>query len=78
MTQNQKNTNRSQNRLQEMKPRCLKAGQASSYIGCSRRTLTDMSKQGRIPYYKLSSRLTTYDIADLDRFLGENKIGGEV
>jgi len=57
-------------------PRCLKAGKAAEYIGLSRRGLTDLSKQGRIPYSKIGTRTFVYDIADLDRFLDECKVGG--
>ena len=63
---------------QQIKPRALKAGNAAQYVGCSRRALHDLSKQGRIPFSKVSSRLILYDIADLDAFLDSCKVGGEV
>ncbi|QHI68422.1 helix-turn-helix transcriptional regulator [Tichowtungia aerotolerans] len=58
------------------KPRALKAGAASEYLGISRRYLHDLTKQGRIPYSKIGPRCLVYDIADLDLFLEECKIGG--
>ena len=63
---------------QQTKPRALKAGNAAEYIGVSRRYLHDLTKQGRIPFSKVSSRLILYDIADLDAFLDSCKVGGEV
>ena len=62
----------------EIKPRCLKAGNAAAYMNISRRYLSEISQQGRIPYHKIGTRCLVYDIADLDRFLDECKIGGEV
>lgn len=58
----------------KVSPRALKAGAAAEYIGCSRRTLTDLSSQGRIPYAKIGPRLLVYDIADLDAFLDECRV----
>jgi len=57
--------------------RAIKSGLASEYIGCSRRTLHDLTKQGRIPCHKISARLMTYSIKDLDRFLDDCTVGGE-
>jgi excisionase family DNA binding protein len=75
---NQNRTTRSPNRLQEIKQRALKAGQAAIFCGISRRYLHDLTKQGRIPYHKIGPRCLVYDIADLDAFLDECRIGGEV
>jgi hypothetical protein len=58
-----------------IKPRALKAGRSAEYLGISRRYLHDLSKQGRIPYSKISARTLVYDIADLDTFLEGCKIG---
>ena len=56
--------------------RALKAGAAAEYIGISRRYLHDLSQQGRIPYHKIGTRCFCYEIAELDRFLDECKVGG--
>lgn len=58
--------------------RALKTGAAAEYVGLSRRGLTDLAHQGRIPYSKVGARTHLFDIADLDRFLDECKIGGAV
>ena len=63
---------------QQVKPRCLKAGQSADYLGISRRYLHDLTQQGRIPYHKIGTRCFCYSIAELDRFLDEFKVGGEV
>ena len=61
----------------EIRPRCLKAGQAAEYLGISRRYLHDLTHQGRIPYSKIGTRCFVYDIADLDDFIASCKIGSE-
>ena len=63
---------------QKIKQRALKAGAASEYLGISRRYLHDLTKQARIPYSKIGPRCLVYDIADLDRFLDECRVGGAV
>jgi excisionase family DNA binding protein len=65
------------NQKQKIQQRALKAGAAAEYLGISRRGITDLARQGRIPYAKISNRLTCYDIADLNAFLDSCKIGGE-
>lgn len=60
-----------------VKPRALKAGKSAEYLGISRRFLHSLSKEGRIPYSRISPRTLVYDVADLDAFLESCKIGGE-
>ena len=58
-------------------PRCLRSGDAADYIGISRRHLFELTKQGRLPYHKLGTRLHVFRISDLDAFLESTRIGGE-
>ena len=67
---------RRKNTRPEFKPRSLKAGLASEYIGMSVRGLADLAEAGQIPYIKAGTRTHLYDIEDLDRFLDSHKIGG--
>lgn len=60
---------------QKIKPRCYKAGIASEYTGISRRYLTQLSQEGKIPYSKIGTRTYLYDIADLDAFIEARKVG---
>lgn len=53
----------------------MKAKAASQYLGIGTRFLHDLSKQGRIPYYKISNRCLVYDVADLDAFMADCRIG---
>ncbi|NLX26975.1 MAG: helix-turn-helix domain-containing protein [Lentisphaerae bacterium] len=57
--------------------RALKIGLAAEYVGLSRRGLLDLAYQGRIPYCKVGTRTTLFDIADLDAFLDSCKVGGD-
>ena len=59
--------------VNKIKPRALKAGDAASYLGISRRGLWDLSNQGKIPVIKLSTRVYLYDISDLDKLLDSCK-----
>ena len=55
--------------------RALKAGAAAEYMGISRRHLSDLSANGRIPYIPIGTRSHLYDICDLDHFLDTRKVG---
>ena len=59
-------------------PRAYKAGRAAEYIGISVRGLADLADAGLIPRIRAGTRTFLYDIADLDRFLDERKVGGAV
>lgn len=54
----------------------MKTGEASRYLGISRRTLSDWTEQGRVPCYRLGTRTTVYSIEALDNFLEAHRIGG--
>ena len=43
--------------------------EAALYLGICKRELQVMRKNRRIPFYRISHRTITYDIADLDKFL---------
>ncbi|MDF7824072.1 helix-turn-helix domain-containing protein [Pontiellaceae bacterium B12227] len=60
----------------KIRPRCLKATPASEYVGISRRYLTQLSQEGKIPFSKIGTRTYLYDIADLDDFIDSRKVGG--
>ena len=60
---------------QKIRPRCLKATPASEYVGISRRYLTQLSQDGKIPYSKIGTRTYLYDIVDLDNFVESRKVG---
>jgi excisionase family DNA binding protein len=52
----------------------MKCAEAARYLGVSPRTLRDLTKEGTIPYYRISSRCHLYDIQDLDQFLEDRRI----
>ncbi|MDF7801800.1 helix-turn-helix domain-containing protein [Pontiellaceae bacterium B1224] len=69
--------NKSKMKMQAIAPRALKAGEASEYIGVSRRTLNQLTNDGRIPCCKISSRLFCYTVNDLNAFLDKCRVGGK-
>ncbi|WP_168433509.1 helix-turn-helix domain-containing protein [Pontiella sulfatireligans] len=61
-------------KITNMPPRALKAGEAATYLGISRRYLHDLCADGRIPYSKIGRRCHVFEIEELNRFLEEHKI----
>jgi excisionase family DNA binding protein len=60
-----------------IQPRALKTPKASLYTGLSGRTLLDYAHQGKIPYIRAGTKLFLFDVADLDRFMDERKVGAK-
>lgn len=58
-------------------PVCLKAGKAALYCGVGTKFLRTLSKNGKIPYIRLSSRCILNRLSDLDAFLDRNTVGGK-
>ena len=52
----------------------MKCGEAAEYLGISPRYIRNLSAEGIIPYYRISSRCHIYDKADLDQFLTECRV----
>lgn len=55
------------------KRRYLNTKQAAEYLGMSPKTLINMRITGKGPRYSKVSRRVIYDIADVDRWIVENK-----
>lgn len=53
----------------------IKTGEASQYLGISRRTLSEWTEKGRIPCFRLGTRTTVYSIEELDSFLEAHRLG---
>ncbi len=59
----------------EIKPRSVKNATAARYVGLTPRAMLDLAHQGKLPFIKAGARSILFDIADLDRFLDERKVG---
>ena len=59
-------------------PPRMKAGVAARYLGVSRRYLTQLAAEGRLAYIKIGRRCTVFQRSDLDAFLSQHRVGGEV
>jgi len=53
-----------------------KTGPASQMLGVSRRWLSELADQGRIPYAQVSSRTRLFKIADLEAWIEQHTIRG--
>lgn len=53
----------------------LRTGDAAKALGISRRTLHTITAEGRIPCCKISSRLITYRVSDLEQFVNDHTVG---
>ena len=58
----------------EYYPPRQKTGQAARYLGISRRYLSQMTAQGRLPFIRLGPRCVLYDRGDLDAFLAASRV----
>ena len=54
-------------------PRLVGIGAAAQYIDMSVHTVYTMVSQRRIPFVKVG-RLTKFDVADLDKWITQNKV----
>ena len=52
----------------------LKTSMASEYMGVSRQILSRLAINGKIPHYKMSTRLFLFDIADLDAYMDARRV----
>ncbi|MHB1536658.1 MAG: helix-turn-helix domain-containing protein [Acidimicrobiales bacterium] len=52
--------------------RLVATERAAEYLGVSARTVKQLMSEGRLPYVKIG-RSTRVDLADLDRFIAQNR-----
>lgn len=59
-------------------PQYLKANEAAIFCGFSRRFLSQLAAEGKIPVHKVSARCHCFLVEDLRNFMESCRVGGEV
>ena len=64
-------------KINETKKQYLKTVVAAKWLGISARYLRQLVAEGRIPVHKIGPRCYVFRVDDLEKFMAENRIGGE-
>lgn len=61
----------------DFKPGYLRKRGAADYWGVSVRTLSNLMRAGKVPYFRLTGRLVLFKISDMDAGLARFRVGRE-